>query len=110
MAEEVVTIILNANLEQELHKLPSVTTKVQATAEAIVARAREFAPVDSGKYKAGIKAQKSNKSTSGIWRALATDQKSFWVEFGVPSRGIPGQFVFRRAAESLGLTWQKRKK
>ena len=110
MADEVIKIELVANLEQELHKLPSVETKVQATAEAIAARAREFAPVDTGKYKAGITVQKTNKRGSGIWRVLAKDQKSFWVEFGVPSRGIIGQFVFRQAAESLGLTWAKRKK
>jgi hypothetical protein len=110
MAEEVIKIELIANLEKELHKLPTVETQAQAAAEAIAARAREFAPVDTGKYKAGIKVQKTNKRGSGIWRVLASDQKSFWVEFGVPSRDIQGVFPLRQAVESLGLTWAKRKR
>lgn len=110
MAEERFTIELSPTLERDLHKFPTVQSQVQAAAEAIAQRAREMAPVETGQYKAGILVQKTNKSGSGIWRAVATDQKSFWVEFGVPSRGIPGKFVFRNAVESLGLKWAKTKK
>ena len=110
MAEETLNIVLNPNLERDLHKIPEVSTKVQAAAEAIAERARELAPVDTGRYRASIKVQKSNKSGSNLWRVFASDEKAFWVEFGVPSRGIAGQFVFRRAVESLGLHWTKRKK
>lgn len=110
MAEELIRIDLNPNLERDLNKLKAVDDKVQAAARAIAERARQLAPVDTGEYRDKITVQKSNKSNSGIWRVISTAQEAFWVEFGVPSRGIHGQFVFRRAVESLGLKWAKRKK
>jgi hypothetical protein len=103
MPEESIEFTPNPNLEKELHTFPAVTTSAFEAAEAIAARAREIAPVDTGRYRDGIIAQKPNPK--GVARVAATDQKSSWVEFG--SERQPAQFVMRTAVESLGFKFKK---
>ena len=74
-------------------------------AEKIAALAKAIAPVDTGRYRDGIKAEKTFLGA----RVIATDNKSTWVEFGIPSRQHPAQFVLRRAAEAVGLKFVRRK-
>jgi hypothetical protein len=92
-------------LEKELHTLPEILTDTYEVAEAIAERARELAPVDTGRYRDGIYAQKP--SPKGVARVLASDQKSSWVEFGNGHQ--PAQYVMRTAVESLGLEFKKGK-
>ena len=72
-------------------------------ATAIAAEARATAPVVTGNYRDGIVVQATKHGA----RVLASDQKSTWVEFGIPSRGVAPQFVLRNAAESLGYKFKK---
>jgi hypothetical protein len=99
-------IELNSNLMNELHKFPEVESAAKEVADAIAARAKEMAPVDSGNYQTGISSEPSNKKNSGVWRVISRDQKSSWIEFGTSTR--PGEFVIRSAAESLGYKFKKK--
>ena len=102
MADEIDKIEIKSNLDNELKKFPFVSSKAEGIAMAIAERARSMAPVETGAYQAGIVVQKANDK--GTVRVFASDQKSSWVEFG--SRHIPGQFIMRSAAESLGLKFK----
>ena len=73
-------------------------------AEKVAALAKAIAPVETGRYRDGIKAEKTELGA----RVIATDQKSTWIEFGIPSRNHEGQFVLRRAAEAVGLKFVRR--
>ena len=73
-------------------------------AERVAAIARENAPQLSGDYASGIGAQEFR----GGARVFASDYKSAWIEFGVPSRGKPAHWVLRRAAEAAGLKFRKK--
>ena len=75
-------------------------------AEKIAEAARALAPVDQGNYRDGIKVQATKTGA----RVFASDQKSSWVEFGIPSHNQPPQFVLRRAVDAVGLKFSKRKK
>lgn len=97
-------IDLVGNLDELVAKLPEVKSSSHDAAQAIAAAARAIAPVDEGNYVDGIVTQ----STPAGTRVLATDQKSAWIEFGIPSRGIPARFVLRRAVEAVGLSFKKR--
>ena len=71
----------------------------------IAALAQAIAPVDTGRYRDGIKFEKTMLGA----RVIATDQKSAWIEFGIPSRNQQAQFILRRAAEAVGLKFVRRK-
>lgn len=97
------TFELDPLIEEKLHKIPELQTKSVEAAKAIAQRAVETAPVDSGDYQRGIIVQ----DFRGGARVLATDQKSSWIEFGIPSRNVRPQFILRNAAASLGFTFRK---
>jgi hypothetical protein len=94
---------LISNLEDLVRKLPEVVAPTKAAADKIATVARDTAPVESGDYKAGIVTQK----TQSGYRVVASDPKSAWVEFGVPSHHQPPQFILRRAVESAGYKFKK---
>ena len=71
----------------------------------IAALAKAIAPVETGRYRDGIKFEKTPLGA----RVIATDQKSTWIEFGIPSRNHEAHFVLRRAAEAVGLKFIRRK-
>jgi hypothetical protein len=98
-------LILNNNLESELHKLSEIATSTQETANAIAERARELAPVETGRYRDGIVVDNTN--SKGVARVRATDQKSSWIEFG--NNKQQPLFIMRTAVESLGLKFKKGK-
>jgi len=74
-------------------------------AEKIANLAKAIAPVDTGRYRDGIEFE---KTTLGA-RVIARDQKSAWIEFGIPSREHPAQFILRQAAEAVGLKFVRRR-
>lgn len=90
--------------EEEVGKLPEIDTSAREAAEKIAAMAQDMAPVVSGDYKAGIIVQK----TKSGYRVFASDPKSAWIEFGVPSDNEPAKFVLRRATEAAGYSFAKR--
>ena len=107
------TITLIPDIDSRVHQLPEVLTECMALAEKVASEARSIAPVAEnpgvglpGDYKRGIVAQQ----TRGGARVVAQDPKSAWVEFGIPSKNIPPQFVIRRAAEACGLAFTKSKR
>lgn len=104
MSEDV-TFEADRDLIENLHKMPEIQTSTKTIASEIAAAAREIAPVQDGNYKAGILIQETRSG----WRVLASDQKSSWVEFGIPSRGQPAQFVLRRAVEMAGYKFKKKR-
>lgn len=61
---------------------------VQEFAEKVRDHARREAPVDTGRYAAGIKVRRA-KPANGLpaRQVVATDFKSHWIEFGT---GKPG--------------------
>lgn len=75
-------------------------------AEELADRARNLAPVDSGEYQNSIRAEKTKNGA----RIISDVYYSTFIEFGAPNWNIAPQYVFRRAAESLGLTFRSKKK
>ena len=107
-----ITVTLVPDIDSKVHQLPEVLTECLATAEKVASEARSIAPVAEnpgvglpGDYKRGIVAQQ----TRGGARVVAQDPKSAWVEFGIPSKNIPPQFILRRAAEAVGLSFVKKR-
>lgn len=105
MADDI-RIELNPDLEDQVHHLPEVTSAAMEMARMVAAVARGDAPKDTGTYASGITVQETK---SGGARVFASDQKSAWIEFGVPGRNQPARWVLRRAAEACGLKFTKRK-
>ena len=103
MAEEI-KISLDPSLDEKVAKLIGEGDDAFKVAEAIAEIARSSAPAVTGDYASGIKAQKTKFGA----RVLASDYKSAWIEFGVPSRGIPARFILRRAVDAAGLKFKKR--
>ena len=106
MSDEI-QINLNEDFLKNLHKLPIVTSKVEAAAKLIAEEARKTAPVESGEYKASIKAEPSKKSESPAWVVIADDPGG-WIEFG--NTNTPGHFTLRNAVQALGFKLRGRKK
>lgn len=95
---------IDGDIDDRVLKLPEVHATAKEAANIIANAARDIAPVVTGDYKAGIVTQETKMG----WRVLAADQKSAWVEFGVPADGEPAQFVLRRAVEASGFKFKKR--
>ena len=97
------SVDLDPDLDEKLNKMIAEGGKPLEIAEAIAAAARADAPVVSGAYAAGITAAKTPHGA----RVIASDNKSRWIEFGIPSQNQPPQFILRRAVDSLGLKFKK---
>ena len=102
MAKE---IFLRDGLDADVLNVVAKGDTTLVMAEKVAALARAIAPVSTGRYRDGIVAQK----TIGGARVLASDQKSTWIEFGIPSRNHEAHFVLRRAAEAVGLKFRRKK-
>jgi hypothetical protein len=100
-----IKIELIPNVEKAVEEHVGKGDDAMKLAERVLKVAQSNAPRDTGLYARGLTVQKTKYGA----RVYATDQKSAWIEFGIPSRGIPAQFVLRRAAASLGLSFRKRK-
>lgn len=96
---------LNPDLDEQVGKMPEVLTTAMDAAEAIAAIASSTAPALSGAYAASIVAQKTKRGA----RVFASDYKSAWIEFGVPSRGVPAKFNLRNAVKAAGLKFRKKR-
>ena len=97
------SVDLDPDLDEKLKGMIAEGGKPLEIAQAIAAAARADAPVVSGAYAAGISAMKTPHGA----RVLASDNKSSWIEFGIPSQNQPPQFILRRAVDSLGLKFKK---
>ena len=106
MADVFPEIMLAKGLDADVLNVVAKGDTCLEMAEKVAVLCRAIAPVDTGRYRDGIKAEK----TFGGARVIATDQKSAWIEFGIPSRGHEAQFILRRAAEAVGLKFVRRKK
>lgn len=104
MADDV-KVDLIPDLDVQVTRLTEVRTVSMDIARAVANVARSLAPKETGTYASGIVVQETKTGA----RVLASDQKSSWIEFGVPGRNQPARWVLRRAAESLGLKFAKRK-
>ena len=100
--QEIIT--LRSDLDSEVLNLVAKGDTALQIAEKLAEVAKAMAPVNTGAYRDGIIAQR----TDGGARVYASDNKSSWIEFGIPSRGQPAHFILRRAADILGLKFQKR--
>lgn len=96
---------LNSTLEQDVEKMPELHISALEAARDIAAIAVATAPRVDGDYVAGIGVQETKAGA----RVFASDEKSAFVEFGIPSRGVPAQFILRRAAEAAGYKFKKRR-
>ena len=97
------SVDLDPDLDEKLADMIAKGEKPLEIAEAIASAARADAPVVSGMYRDGISAKKTPHGA----RVVASDEKSSWIEFGIPSHNQPPQFVLRRAVDSLGLKFKK---
>lgn len=104
MADDV-TIDLVPDLDEKVRHLPEVKTASMEMARKVAQIARESAPKETGTYADGIVVQETKSGA----RVFASDQKSAWIEFGVPGRNQPARWILRRAAEAAGLKFVKRK-
>jgi len=93
------------DLDIEIAKLVDKSDTAVDACNKIADAARSLAPSDSGDYRAGIKVERFK----GGARVVATARHSAFIEFGVPGRNQPAQFVLRRAVDSVGLRFKKRK-
>lgn len=97
-----VKVTVTPGVDAAVAKMQAVKEAEAKAARAIAERARSIAPVGTaaeddrhpGAYRASIHADGS--------AVIADVGHASFVEFGVPSRGIKAQYVFRRAASSLG--------
>lgn len=103
--QEYFSINIDDDIDERVVNEKVVKETALEAAERVAAIARETAPVVTGRYRAGIVVQRTKSGA----RVLASDQKSSWVEFGIPSRGQPAHWVLRRAAEAAGLKFHKRR-
>lgn len=101
---EDVHIDIDDDIDEKVADIPEVKETAFDVAERVAEIARTTAPVLSGDYAAGIEAQKTKKGA----RVFASDFKSAWIEFGVPSRGIPATWNLRNAARAAGLKFRKK--
>ena len=99
--QEGVTLV--PDLDDKVNKMIAEGGTPLQIAEQIAAAARANAPVLSGSYKAGISAMKTPHGA----RVIASDEKSSWVEFGIPSQNQPAQFNLRRAVDATGYKFKK---
>jgi hypothetical protein len=99
------SVDLDPDLDAKLADMIAKGDKPLEIAEMIASAARADAPVVEGLYRDGISAKKTPHGA----RVIASDNKSSWIEFGIPSRNVPPQFILRRAVDSLGLKFSKRK-
>ena len=99
------SVDLDPDLDAKLADMIAKGDKPLEIAEMIASAARAEAPVVEGLYRDGISAKKTPHGA----RVIASDNKSSWIEFGIPSRNVPPQFILRRAVDSLGLKFSKRK-
>ena len=97
------SVDLDPDLDAKVNKMIAEGGAPLEVAEKIAAAARANAPVLSGAYRDGISAAKTPHGA----RVVASDEKSSWVEFGIPSQNQPAQFNLRRAVDSLGLKFKK---
>ena len=97
------SVDLDPDLDAKVNKMIAEGGAPLEVAEKIAAAARANAPVVTGAYAAGISAAKTPHGA----RVVASDEKSSWVEFGIPSQNQPAQFNLRRAVDSLGLKFKK---
>lgn len=100
-----ITIDLVPELDEQVLQMVEVKDSAYQAAEKVADIAIATAPVVSGDYRDGIEVQVTKSGA----RVFASDPKSAFVEFGVPSQGEPAQFNLRRAAEAAGLKFTKRK-
>ena len=97
-------IDIDDDIDEKVAQMPEVKETALDVAERVADIARSTAPVVSGDYRDGIEAQKTKNGA----RVFASDYKSAWVEFGIPSRGIGAQFNLRNAAKTAGLKFKKK--
>ena len=106
MANDDVVVTLDPDLNAAVALLVGQMGAAVPIAEKIAEAARALAPVVLGNYRDGIVVQATRTGA----RVLASDQKSSWIEFGIPSHNQPAQFVLRRAVDACGLKFKKGKK
>ncbi len=99
-----VDLDLDPDLDRKVQHLPTIRAKTRAAAEKVAEIARSTAPVDTGRYVEGIDVDE----TGSGYRVISHDQKSAWIEFGVPARNQPARWVLRNAAIAAGLKFRKR--
>ena len=104
------SVDLDPDLDEKVNKMIAEGGAPLEVAEKIAAAARANGPVGnpatdphSGAYVAGISAKKTPHGAV----VIAADNKSSWVEFGIPSQGQPAQFNLRRAVDATGYKFKK---
>lgn len=100
-----VRIDIDDDIDKKASDVPEVKETAFSVANRVAEIARGTAPALSGDYKSGIGVQKTKRGA----RVFASDYKSAWIEFGVPSRGIPAKFNLRNAAKAAGLKFRKKR-
>lgn len=97
---------LDPKLDVRLNTRIGQSAAPMEIAEELADRARNLAPLESGDYRDSITAEKTKTGA----RIVSNVYYSTFIEFGAPNWNIAPQYVFRRAAESLGLTFRSKKK
>jgi hypothetical protein len=104
-------VTLDDDIDDKVERLPEIKTSSKKAANDIAEYARSIAPVGgpddehAGAYRDGIEVQETKTGH----RVIATDQKSAWMEFGIPSQGQAAHWTLRTAAAALGYKFKKGK-
>lgn len=93
----------NRNLDNELRREVRYKVELLAAAKDAETAAKSFAPVRTGAYRDGIKAQ----IQGGDVVLSATDFKSHWIEWG--SANNPPSAPLRRGVRAVGLKFRASK-
>ena len=97
------SVDLDPDLDEKLNKMIAEGGKPLEAAEKIAEIARQNAHVVTGAYRDGITAKKTPHGAV----VIASDEKSSWEEFGIPSQGQPATFNLRRAVDASGYKFKK---
>lgn len=97
-----VNVTIDSNFQIEASGYKGVIDECEKVAQRVADVARATAPRSSGNYAASIVVQRFRNGA----RVLARAPYAAKVEFGLPGRR-EGQWVFYRAARSLGLNFKK---
>ena len=97
------TISLDPDLDAKVNEMIAKGDKPIEAAQKIASAARATARVVTGAYRDGITAKKTPHGAV----VIASDEKSSWEEFGIPSQGQPATFNLRRAVDSTGYKFKK---
>lgn len=74
------TVNFNPRYFDTILKSSGVRSLTKATADAVLARARSAAPVNTGAYREGLRVELRESRYRNVYRVVGTDRKTLLIE------------------------------